>query len=39
MICLFQTKTADTAHTRKFASVTSFTIYWAGPGDGASYVA
>ena len=38
MIPLLQTKTADTAHTGIFASVTrpSFLIFWVGPGDEAS---
>ena len=37
MIPLLQTKTADTAHTGIFASVTRpFSHFWAGPGDEAT---
>ena len=37
MIPLLQTKTADTAHTGIFVSVTSpLPHFWAGPGDDAS---
>ena len=36
MIPLLQTKTADTAHTGIFASVTP--NFWAGPGDEARFV-
>ena len=37
MVCLLQTKTADTAHTGNFASVTIplFPIFWVGPGNEA----
>ena len=34
VICLFQTKTADTAHTRKFASVTRLLSWFIGQGLG-----
>ena len=36
VIPLLQTKTADTAHTGIFASVTRpFSYFWPGPGDNA----
>ena len=40
VIPLLQTKTADTAHTRIFASVTTpFSHFWVGPGDKANLAA